>query len=114
MSAKNGQKLLPLLLKYAEHSSYYEVVFFFFFGRVVSRHGRERENGLSHSRSGKNELSHSRFFPRVPFPISRPSLILLLKSYRNCQIFYGFFSCELATQRVRANMYFQSTKILLI
>src|SRR5277367_5547384 len=45
------------------------------------------------------------FFP-IPFPISRPSLILLLKSHRNCQMFPRFFSCELAPQGLRANIYF--------
>src|SRR5277367_4031776 len=45
------------------------------------------------SRSGKNDLFPFPFFPfpdtlfPFPFPIFRPCLILLFKSYRNCQIF---------------------------
>src|SRR5277367_1801402 len=51
-------------------------------------HGRERENGLFHSRSaGKISFSRSRFFQFCSrFPDQKPIVLLLLKSYRNCQI----------------------------
>src|SRR5277367_1875255 len=74
-----------------------------------TRHGRERENGLSHFRSGKknfsrsrfsrsekNELSRSRFFPfRSRFPVQA---YYRLKVAEIAKFFRDIFSCELAPQ----------------